>query len=48
MERMSYYRVTYRGVFLRTLCAHSKWEAIDRVANENNQLIRKFLKAKKC
>lgn len=48
MESKRYYRVEYKGVSLKTLSAHSQWEAIDRVANANQSLIRKYLKAKQC
>jgi len=35
MERKRYYKVRYAGRLIRVFPAHSKWEAIDRVYNEN-------------
>ncbi len=34
-ERQHYYKVRYAGKLIKVLPAHSKWEAIDRVYNDN-------------
>jgi hypothetical protein len=34
-ERQNYYKVRYAGKLIKVLPAHSKWEAIDRIYNEN-------------
>jgi len=35
MERTYNYKVRYAGKHIRIISAHSKWEAIDRVYNDN-------------
>lgn len=35
MESKQYYRVRYAGKDICIISAHSKWEAIDRVYNDN-------------
>tara|TARA_B100002019_G_C21265277_1_gene599080 strand:- start:629 stop:790 length:162 start_codon:yes stop_codon:yes gene_type:complete len=35
MERQYYFKVTYAGRFIKVVPAHTKFEAIDRVYNEN-------------
>jgi hypothetical protein len=34
-ERKHYYKVRYAGKLIKVLSAHSKWEAIDRIYNDN-------------
>jgi hypothetical protein len=35
MERKNYYKVRYAGKLIKVIPAHSKWEAIDRIYNDN-------------
>ena len=35
MEAIRYFKVRYAGKLIKILPAHTKWEAIDRVYNEN-------------
>ena len=35
MERQKYFKVRYAGKLIKVIPAHTKWEAIDRVYNEN-------------
>jgi hypothetical protein len=35
MERKNYYKVRYAGKLIKVIPAHSKWEAIDRIYNNN-------------
>ena len=35
MEAIRYFKVRYAGKLIKVLPAHTKWEAIDRVYNEN-------------
>tara|TARA_R110000803_G_scaffold56959_3_gene114657 strand:+ start:6248 stop:6409 length:162 start_codon:yes stop_codon:yes gene_type:complete len=35
MENLKYYRVRYAGKPIKVIPAHSKWEAIDRIYNDN-------------
>ena len=35
MESKQYYKVRYAGKDICNISAHSKWEAIDRVFNDN-------------
>jgi len=35
MEAIKYFKVRYAGKLIKVLPAHTKWEAIDRVYNEN-------------
>lgn len=35
MERQKYFKVRYAGKLIKVVPAYSKWEAIDRVYNEN-------------
>ena len=35
MEAMRYFKVRYAGKLIKVVPAHTKWEAIDRVYNEN-------------
>jgi hypothetical protein len=37
MERQNYYKVRYAGKLIKVIPAHSKWEAMDRVYNQNIQ-----------
>ena len=34
MEKTQSYKVRYASKYIKTISAHSKWEAIDRVYNE--------------
>lgn len=35
MEAQKYFKVRYAGKLIKVIPAHTKWEAIDRVYNEN-------------
>ena len=35
MELKNWYKVRYKLKHIKTISAHSKWEAMDRVYNEN-------------
>jgi hypothetical protein len=37
LERKHYFKVRYASKHIETICAHSKWEAIDMVYSKNIQ-----------
>jgi|TARA_R110000803_G_scaffold95632_3_gene163721 hypothetical protein len=37
MEAQNYYKVRYAGKLIKVIPAHSKWEAMDRIFNDNIQ-----------
>lgn len=45
-ERQSYYKVRYAGKLIKVIPAHSKWEAIDRIYNENIERYKWILREK--
>ncbi len=47
-EMKHYFMITYDGKVVKVISAHSKWEAVDRVAFQYNHLDRKRFKATKC
>ena len=40
-----YYNVRYLGKMVKVVCAHSKWEAMDKICNENPHILRKSYSA---